>query len=166
MTLLMDEEVDIPFSFDYQQIAKDVVEEALSYEEFPYEVEIGITLTDDETIQQINQEFRNIDRSTDVLSFPMITYEKAGDFSSLEEMDDIFHPETGEVMLGDIMISVDHVRNQAKEYVHSEKREYAFLIAHSMLHLMGYDHMLEAEAAIMEKKQTKILELLHLTRED
>ncbi len=166
MTLLFEEEVAVPFAFDYRQIAKDVIEESLSEEGFPYEVEIGLTLTDDDTIQQVNQEFREIDCATDVLSFPMVEYKKAGDFRYLEDMEDIFHPETGEVMLGDIMISTEHVLAQAKEYGHSEKREFAFLIAHSMLHLMGYDHIENAEASLMEEKQSTILDKLNITREE
>ena len=166
MTLLFEEDVTVPFVFDYKQTAKDVIEESLSEEGFPYEVEIGLTITDDDTIQQVNQEFREIDCATDVLSFPMVEYKKAGDFRHLEDMEDIFHPETGEVMLGDIMISTDHVLAQAKEYGHSEKREFAFLIAHSMLHLMGYDHIEDAEASLMEEKQSTILDKLNITRED
>ena len=74
--------------------------------------------------------------------------------------------ENDELSLGDIVISVDHVLSQAKEYGHSRKREYAFLIAHSMLHLMGYDHMTPDEATLMEEKQSYILDLLHITREE
>ncbi|MDD6193718.1 MAG: rRNA maturation RNase YbeY [Lachnospiraceae bacterium] len=166
MTILFEEETQIPFSFDYRAIATAVIEKALETESFPYEVEVGLTLTDDTAICQINKEFREKDSATDVLSFPMIDYENPGDFSHLEDMDEIFHPETGEVVLGDIVISVDHVMSQAREYGHSVKREYAFLIAHSMLHLMGYDHMEHEEAEIMEQKQRTILDLLNITREE
>ena len=84
--------------------------------------------------------YRQIDAPTDVLSFPMLSYEQAGDFSALEEdYEDNFNPDTGEIMLGDIVISVDRVREQAAAYGHSERREFAFLIVHSMLHLFGYD---------------------------
>ena len=101
-----------------------------------------MTLTDNEGIHAINKEYRQIDRPTDVLSFPMLSYETPGDFSFLsDENEDDFNPDTGEVMLGDIIISVDKVKEQALEYGHSEKREFAFLITHSMLHLFGYDHM-------------------------
>lgn len=166
MTILIEEEETCPFSFDYRQTAKDVIGQSLSEESFPYEAEVSLTLTTDERIHDLNKEFRGIDRATDVLSFPMISYESAGDFSYLEYMEDIFHPETGEAMLGDIVISIDHVIKQAEEYGHSTKREYAFLIAHSMLHLLGYDHMTPQEAAVMEKKQEKILNTLQITREE
>ena len=79
-------------------------------------------------------------------------------------MGDCFHPETGELLLGDIVISAEKVLEQAAEYGHSVKREYAFLIAHSMLHLSGYDHMEPEEAAVMEQKQREILETLGITR--
>ena len=102
----------------------------------------------------MNLEQRGIDRPTDVLSFPMIEYDAPGDFSVIdEETGDAFTPETGELMLGDIVISKEKVLSQAEEYGHSPKREYAFLIAHSMLHLFGYDHMEEEERAEMEAHQ-------------
>ena len=95
----------------------------------------------------------------------MLSYEKAGDFSFLEEeSEDDFNPDTGEVMLGDIIISVDKVLEQAQSYGHSPKREFAFLIVHSMLHLFGYDHMEADEAAVMEEHQRKILDALGITR--
>ena len=82
-----------------------------------------------------------------------------------QDYEDNFNPDTGEIMLGDIIISVDRVREQAKTYGHSERREYAFLIVHSMLHLFGYDHMTEEEAAVMEAKQHQILDAMHISRD-
>lgn len=163
MTLLLEEEVDIPFSFDYRKVAEEVIDKALEVEEFPYEVEVSLVLTDDAAIHELNQQFREMDRSTDVLSFPMMDYPAPGDFSLLDLS---ATSENDELILGDIVISVDHVLAQAEEYGHSIKREYAFLIAHSMLHLMGYDHMTPDEAAHMEEKQSYILDLLHITREE
>ena len=112
----------------------------------------------------MNRQFREIDRATDVLSFPMVDYEKPGDFAFLEEDDSCFHPESGELMLGDIVISKEKVTAQAEEYGHTKEREFAFLVAHSMLHLFGYDHMEEGERAIMEQKQREILEQLNILR--
>ena len=110
--------------------------------------------------------YRQIDAPTDVLSFPMLSYEQAGDFSALEEdYEDNFNPDTGEIMLGDIVISVDRVREQAAAYGHSERREFAFLIVHSMLHLFGYDHMTPEDAAVMEPKQRQILEEMNISRD-
>ena len=111
-----------------------------------------------------NLEFRGIDRPTDVLSFPMLDYETPGEFDFLEERPDCFDPETGELALGDIMISKEKVVEQAEEYGHSILREYAFLIAHSMLHLTGYDHMEEEERVVMEQKQKEIMERLNILR--
>ena len=151
---------------DYETVIKNVIEAALDYEKCPYEVQVYVLLTDNEEIHQINREHRQIDRPTDVLSFPMLSYEKAGDFSFLEEeSEDDFNPDTGEVMLGDIIISVDKVLEQAQSYGHSPKREFAFLIVHSMLHLFGYDHIDPKDAAIMEPKQKQILEEMHIVRD-
>lgn len=165
MTLTVEEEVEIPFDFDYKELAKTVIEQAMESEQFPYEAELNLMLVDNETIAQINADYRDIDRATDVLSFPMIAYETPGDFSQIEDAtEDNFNPDTGELILGDIIISVPKVLEQAEEYGHSIKREYAFLITHSMLHLFGYDHMESEEAAIMEHKQRKILDNLQITR--
>lgn len=112
----------------------------------------------------MNREFRQIDAPTDVLSFPMLEYQTPGDFSGFEEEEDSFDPESGELLLGDIVISKDKVLRQAEEYGHSPKREFAFLIAHSMLHLFGYDHMEEDERLVMEQKQREILERVGILR--
>ena len=165
MSLFIEKETDTDFSFDEEALAKEVTDYAIEHEGFPFEAEINLTLTDNDGIHAINKEYRDIDAPTDVLSFPMLSYESAGDFSKLEDdYDDNFNPDTGEIMLGDIIISVDKVKEQAKSYGHSEKREYAFLILHSMLHLLGYDHMVPEEAAIMEGKQTEILNEMNILR--
>lgn len=117
-------------------------------------------------MRRLNREARGIDRATDVLSFPMTQYGKPGNFSELKKGHaDSFNPENGCLMLGDIVISVDRVRTQAREYGHSAKREYAFLIAHSVLHLIGYDHMNDTEAEVMQKRQSEALEALGITRD-
>ena len=165
MSFFLEEEVEGDFDFDYRQIAEKVINYCIEREKFPYEAEINLTLTDNEGIHIINKEYRDIDRATDVLSFPMLSYETPGDFSFLmDENDDDFNPDTGEAILGDIIISVDKVREQAEEYGHSELREFAFLITHSMLHLFGYDHMEPEEAEVMENKQRQILDELSITR--
>ena len=94
----------------------------------------------------------------------MIAYEAPGDFSNIEADEDNFNPDTGEALLGDIILCVDKVKEQAESYGHSAKREFAFLILHSMLHLFGYDHMTEEEAAVMEQKQREILEHMNILR--
>ena len=164
MTLYFEEEGELKLDLPCEELARTVIEAALDYEECPYEVEVNLLLTTNEEIQKMNAEFREIDRSTDVLSFPMVDYEEPGEFEFLEEADEYFHPETGELMLGDIVISKEKVLSQSEEYGHSLRREYAFLIAHSMLHLMGYDHMEEEERLCMEAKQRDILDRLNILR--
>lgn len=165
MSFYLEEDVEIPFSFDYKELAEKVVSFCLDYATFPYEAEVNLTLTDNEGIHVINKEYREMDRPTDVLSFPMLSYEKPGDFTFLDNEDNCdFNPDTGEAMLGDIIISVDKVLEQAESYGHSVEREYAFLITHSMLHLFGYDHMEEEEAQVMEAKQKDILLQMNILR--
>lgn len=165
MSFDLTEECEVAFPFDYAALAEETVAFCLDYEDFPYEAEVSLTLTDNAGIRTVNQEYRQIDRPTDVLSFPMLSYEKPGMFDFLqEECEDDFNPDTGEVMLGDIIISVEKVAEQAESYGHSQKREFAFLIVHSMLHLFGYDHMEPGEAAIMEQKQHDILHAMNITR--
>ncbi len=164
MTLIIEEETEVFFSFDYQTVAKEVVQAAMDEEDFPFEAEISLFLVSAEEIQEINRSYRQIDAPTDVLSFPMMDYRMAGDFSDLEQEEDNFNPDTGEALLGDIVLCTDKVKDQAKSYGHSEKREFAFLILHSMLHLFGYDHMTPEEAAVMERKQEAILVQMGILR--
>lgn len=165
MTICIEDETEVTFPFDYKELANKVISYTMEREDFPFEAEINLTLVDEPTIASINQEYRQIDKSTDVLSFPMIAYEQAGDFSYIEDdLEDNFNPDTGEVLLGDIVICVPKVYAQAQEYGHSEEREFAFLIVHSMLHLFGYDHMTPDEAAFMENKQSEILSEMKILR--
>ena len=143
---------------EFCDIIRDVIEYACDFIECPYEAEVNVLLTGDEEIRLINKENRDIDKATDVLSFPMLDFPKPGDFSLVEENTyDYFNAETGNLLLGDIVISIDKVYSQAEEYGHSPKREIAFLTSHSMLHLFGYDHMEEEERRVMEELQEKIL---------
>ena len=164
MTIEFEKEYDKDLGINYEEIADKVINAALDYEECPYEAEVSLTLVDNNRIHDINKEFRDIDRPTDVLSFPMVEYDDAGEFAFLEDEDDCFNPETGELMLGDIIISLDKVEEQAIAYGHSFTREYAFLIAHSMLHLLGYDHMEPEEEKVMFARQEEILKELGITR--
>ncbi len=165
MSFFLEKEVEIAFDFPYEKLAERVVKHCLDYVSFPYEAEVNLTLTDNKGIHVINKEYRQIDRPTDVLSFPMLNYEAPGNFAFLEDEDsNDFNPDTGEAMLGDIIISVDKVLEQAESYGHSVEREYAFLITHSMLHLFGYDHIKEDEAKVMEEKQKEILVQMNILR--
>ena len=113
----------------------------------------------------MNMEYREVDRPTDVLSFPQVEYESPADFSWAEEHEmDCFDPDTGELFLGDIVISLDKVKEQAEKYNHSVRREFAFLVTHSMLHLLGYDHMEPEEEKVMFARQEEILKELRITR--
>ncbi len=123
-------------------------------------------LTDNEGIRYFNKEYRDIDRETDVLSFPNVDFAEPGVFDIDEDAEaDYFDPESGELILGDIIISVDKIMEQAQNYGHSRLREFAFLVAHSMLHLSGYDHMEPEEAKVMEAKQEQVLTKLNITRD-
>ena len=129
---------------------------ALKYEKVPFEAELSVTLVDNAQIKEMNAQYRNIDRATDVLSFPI--YEK-------EELAALDAEADGEVCLGDIVISLEKATEQAKEYGHSFEREVAFLCVHSVLHLLGYDHELgEAEEKDMFARQEAILTKMKLQR--
>lgn len=161
------EKLEDVFSFPYEEVAKEVVNAVLDQEKCPYEASVEVIYTSSEAIREINREQREIDRETDVLSFPMVDFSFPCDYDLLEqpEADFYFDPDSGELMLGDIVLSIPRIVEQATEYGHSRKREYAFLIAHSMLHLLGYDHMTPEEATVMEEKQNQVLEALKITRE-
>lgn len=165
MNIIIEKEYNLDLDFDMESVIKKVVERTLDYVKCPYETEVCVTLTDNQRIHEINLEQRKIDAPTDVLSFPTVSYEIPGDFSVLDDDYSCFHPDTGELILGDIVVSLDKVVSQAEEYNHSTKRELAFLIAHSMLHLSGFDHIDERERKEMERMQNEILTELGITRE-
>ena len=167
MTILVENEAKRVLDFDYEEVIKNVVKRVVDTENCPYEVEVNVLLTNNEEIHEANKDFRNIDRPTDVLSFPMVDYDFPADFSLVNESPEGYlNPETDELLLGDIMVSVDKIYSQAEEYGHGIKREFAFLIAHSMLHLLGYDHMGDEERVVMEAKQEAVLEALGITRNE
>lgn len=155
MTLLIDNRTDFEITEEFEKLFNDVVKESLRYEEFDTECEVSLSIVSNDEIQEINKQFREIDAPTDVLSFPLLTFEEG-------EQADV--NENNEIMLGDIIISIDKAKAQAEEYGHGLRRELAFLTAHSMLHLMGYDHMEEEEQKEMFKKQDDILNNLGITR--
>lgn len=165
MTIHIEQETTVTFDFDIKEVIEQVIIGTLDYENCPYEAEITVILMDNPSIQEVNMEQRGIAAPTDVLSFPMLEFEKPSEFSKVEEEQaDSFHPDSGELMLGEILLSLDKVRSQAVEYGHSNKRELGFLIAHSMLHLCGYDHMEEEERSVMEEHQSEILKRLSINR--
>jgi len=156
VTILIDNRTEEAFSLELSQTIEKIIADALTYEGFQKPCEVSVSIVDNEEIHQINKQFRDIDRATDVLSFPLLTFEE-GEMPDLNEKD--------EVLLGDIIISLERAREQAEEYGHSLKREIAFLTAHSMLHLLGYDHMEEEEEKEMFEKQREILNKAGIPRE-
>lgn len=156
MTVWIDNRTHEEFSKELEQVIETIVKESLEYEDFDRECEISVSIVDNQEIQEINAQFRNIDRPTDVLSFPQLSFEEG-------EQADV--NENNEIILGDIIISFEKAKEQAKEYGHSLKREIAFLTAHSMLHLMGYDHMEPEEEKEMFAKQKEILIQAGIPRE-
>lgn len=159
MNILIDDETSLlEKEPEILELIENVVKATLNNENFPQSIELSIMFTTDEVIKEINFEHRGIDKITDVLSFPQI------DWSSynIDIVDK--NIETGDIILGDIVICVERALEQSKEYGHSFQREIGFLVAHSMLHLLGYDHMEKNEEEKMIKKQEKILRSLGLVR--
>ena len=166
MSISIINESDIEYPKEFDEIIESVIEASIDYMKCPYECEVSVTLTDNEGIHEINMSERSIDSPTDVLSFPMLDFESPGDLSYVEKYpQDYFNPESGELLLGDIVISLEKVASQAEEYGHSQKREIAFLVAHSCLHLFGYDHIDDAEREEMEELQNNILNMKGYTRD-
>lgn len=150
---------------DYEDIAVRTAAQVLSDEGCSDDAYISLVLTDNDGIRQINRMHRDIDSATDVLSFPAVDFETPADFESIDD-DSYFDPDTDELVLGDIVISLEKVTEQAKAYGHSQVREFAFLIAHSVLHLIGYDHEASVEDDLdMQARQEKALAELGITRD-
>lgn len=165
MKLYVTYEAEEQMDFDYAGLAAAVGEAVLEAEHFPGEAEVDLVLTSDNEIHRVNREFRAVDAPTDVLSFPSVDFECPGDYPQYSEWKNTYkNPDTGNIILGDIMISVPRVFSQAEQYGHSVKREFSFLFAHSMFHLLGYDHMEPEQAQVMEEKQERILQHLGISR--
>ena len=165
MTFYVENETQEDFPFPVEETIEKVIRAAPSAEACPFEAEINLVITDSAGIRIYNREYRGIDKETDVLSFPGVDYEIPGDFSlALADKNSYFNPETGEILLGDIILCKDRIYSQAEEYGHSVLREFAFLIVHSILHLLGYDHMEQDEEKVMRSHQDKIMEELDILR--
>ena len=134
-----------------RKLIRDAVKAALAFERFDDHAEVSVTLTDNERIRELNRVYRRIDRETDVLSFPIFDDDEDGE---------------GNIVLGDIVISLERAEDQAQEYGHSTEREIAFLCVHSVLHLLGYDHETSPEdERDMFERQEKILAKMGLARD-
>lgn len=152
--------LDLDVNNEYEETIKKVLNQCYKEEDLENsKLVITITLTTPENIQEINKEYRNVDRATDVLSFPM--FEKDELDNKIRDKD-FLH----EDILGDIIISIEKVKEQAKEYGHSFERELSYMVVHGFYHLMGYDHMNDIEKAEMRKKEDNILNKLNITREN
>ena len=142
----------------YEEIVKKVLQQCMKEEKLENsKLSITITLTTPKQIQKINKEYRNIDKATDVLSFPM--YEKDELDEKIKNKDFIY-----EDILGDIIISIEKVEEQAKEYNHSFERELSYMLVHGFYHLMGYDHIEEEDRKVMRPKEENVLNKLKITR--
>ncbi len=145
---------------DMRDLVRSAVKAALEYMDFPLKSEVSVMFTDDEEIHELNRLHRGVDRPTDVLSFPLFEYDENGDIIE----DDLDFNPNGEMILGDIVISLETASRQAQEYGHSFEREIGFLTVHSMLHLFGYDHMTPEDEEEMFGYQREILERMGLER--
>lgn len=158
--IILETEVDCPD--DVQQLLERVINAALEAEGVELPCEINVLLTDNEGIHQVNLDMRGVDRPTDVLSFPMFDLQP-GDKPGKEDED----PDTGLVPLGDMCISLERAQAQAEEYGHSVQRELSYLAVHSVLHLLGYDHMDEGPMKKqMRQREEDILGTLGIVREN
>lgn len=150
--------LDVDENDEYKETIQKVLEECYAEEKLQNKnLYVNVVLTDSKNIREINKEHRKIDKETDVLSFPM--FEKDEIDSMIESQNNIVHD-----VLGDIIVSVDRVMEQAIEYGHSFERELAYMIVHGFYHLMGYDHMTDEEKNVMRAKEENVLEKLNITR--
>ena len=150
--------IDIQEIKEYEDIIKKVIEECFKTENLTdSKLYINIILTTSENIKEYNKKYRNIDRETDVLSFPMFEKEELNDMIINKNFDNID-------ILGDMIISIPKVEEQAIEYGHSFERELAYMVVHSFYHLMGYDHMIEEDKSLMRAKEENVLNKLKITR--
>ena len=162
MTISTEVEYQGQIGLDIDTILSDIINASLDYEGCPFECELSVLITDDEAIKELNAQFRDMDRSTDVLSFPMFEFTPGEPPTDDADAD----PETGLTPLGDMVISLERARAQGEEYGHGVQREVAYLAVHSVLHLLGYDHMDEGpEKARMREREEAILNRLGITRE-
>ena len=150
--------VEIIPNIQYEQVISKVLDECFKVEALiDSKFIVSITLTNPENIQKLNKQYRNIDKPTDVLSFPMFEKSEIDDIISNKRFDN-------EDVLGDMVISIPKVEEQAKEYGHSFERELSYMVVHSFYHLMGYDHIKEEDKAVMRPKEEFVLENLKITR--
>ena len=156
----------IPVDEQLTATIEKVIDFALKEEQVKLPYEVSVLLVDNEEITQINRETRGIDKETDVLSFPMLDYPKGRVYKNvyMDYSFDATYLDGEELVLGDIVLSLEKAREQSEEYNHSFIREVAYLIVHSVLHLLGYDHMEAEEKAIMREREEAILDKMSISR--
>ncbi|MDD6735326.1 MAG: rRNA maturation RNase YbeY [Clostridiales bacterium] len=159
--IIENEQKKVVIPTEIEGVIKQVILKTLEFEECDFDAEVSVTIVDNEAIKEINSTQRGIDRATDVLSFPMLYFDENGDIIDCD-----YDSDGDLMMLGDIVISAERAVEQAAEYGHSFRREMAFLTVHSMLHLLGYDHVDDPEGErIMFGRQEEILREMGITRE-
>ncbi len=147
---------EVAEQFNEEEMLVSFVKDCLAVVNPEFSVSVCVTVTDNETIREVNREQRQIDKPTDVLSFPMLFFKEPEVLENpLTEWD--YDPETNLVVLGDILISHEKIREQAEEYGHTFERELCYLTLHGILHLFGYDHMVEEDKKVMRAKEKAIL---------
>lgn len=148
------------------ETVKKIIIYTLQEEEVHISTEISVIFIDNSTIKEINKETRDIDKVTDVLSFPMLDYEDTMVFKDIYKNYefDASYLDEGELVLGDIVLSLERAEEQSKEFNHSFLREVCYLTVHSVLHLLGYDHMVEEDKVKMRKREEEILGKFSITR--
>lgn len=153
--------VDIEEKEEYKKLIEKVVDTCFKEENLIYtNLYLNVILTNPENIRIANKEYRNIDKETDVLSFPMFQKQEIEDLIEKSKTEE----QVVEDVLGDIIISIPRVEEQAKDYGHSFERELAYMVVHGFYHLMGYDHIKEEDKKIMRPKEEDILNKLNITR--
>lgn len=161
MIFIENEQEKVNITPEIENVVRTAIEYSMKSEKLDKDYEVSVLFVDDSEIRGINKEHRDIDKATDVLSFPMVDFHNGqlisdvGDYDLDEEL----------LFLGDIIISAETAERQAKEYGHSLLREIAFLTAHSCFHLLGYDHMVPEEEEVMKGKQEAVLLKMGLQRE-
>ena len=158
MAVFIENESRVKFDFTgVEQVIRKAIRTVMEDKKIPAELDVNVLLTIPSAIQAVNREMRGVDSVTDVLSFPYFEYLTPGKFTAKLDKKE-------ENILGDILICASKIKEQAKRYGHSQKRELAFLIVHSMLHLIGYDHIEPEDAALMQKEEKRFMEILQIKR--
>ncbi|ERI90236.1 translation metalloprotein YbeY [Clostridiales bacterium oral taxon 876 str. F0540] len=166
MLLIDNRQNKIEVTDELEDILAKIIDFALKEEQVLIDYEISLIFIDNNEIRVINKEYRGIDKETDVLSFPMLDYSKSKVFKDIYlnyDFDDSYFDD-GKLVLGDIAISLERAKEQSEEYGHSFLREVCYLSVHSILHLLGYDHMEEDEKEIMRNREEYILQKFNINR--